>query len=232
MRKPKNWFQKNKRNRAMNEELKDQKIDEKAEEKTEKTQAESPEKEAAQTAENEAANSTEESDNQEESPITDLDSALEAIARLQVELRDTRQQLEEEKGQVLRLNADFINFRNRKTKEVGDAVRFANQDLLLALLPILDDFDRTLSSIEKTDNLSAVKKGIELVNNSMRKRFGKIGLEPIEAVGKTFDSEIHEAITTVPVEEEEKKGTVIDEIEKGYRLKERVIRFSKVVVGE
>ena len=164
--------------------------------------------------------------------IASVDEAIEVIAQLKLKLRESEDEKKQLSERVLRLQADFDNFRKRKTKELADGIRFANQDLILQLLPILDNFDRTLKAIEGTDNLTAIKEGIELVSSNFRKQFSKIGVEPIESVGKDFDSEIHEAITSIPVEEEEKKGAVVDEVEKGYKFKDRIIRFSKVIVGE
>ena len=164
--------------------------------------------------------------------IASVDEAIEVIAQLKLKLRESEEEKKQLSERVLRLQADFDNFRKRKTKELADGIRFANQDLILQLLPILDNFDRTLKAIEGTDNLTAIKEGIELVSSNFRKQFSKIGVEPIDSVGKDFDSEIHEAITSIPVEEEEKKGAVVDEVEKGYKFKDRIIRFSKVIVGE
>jgi len=164
--------------------------------------------------------------------IASVDEAIEVIAQLKLKLRESEDEKKQLSERVLRLQADFDNFRKRKTKELADGIRFANQDLILQLLPILDNFDRTLKAIEGTDNLTAIKEGIELVSSNFRKQFSKIGVEPIESIGKDFDSEIHEAITSIPVEEEEKKGAVVDEVEKGYKFKDRIIRFSKVIVGE
>ncbi|MDX2249090.1 MAG: nucleotide exchange factor GrpE [Bacteroidia bacterium] len=161
-----------------------------------------------------------------------VDEAMKIIADLQVQIRAAKNELEEQKDKVLRLQADFDNFRKRKAKELSDTVRFANQDVLTNLLPVLDNFSRTLDAIEKTDNLAAIKNGISLVDNSMRQQLGKIGLEPIECIGHSFDSEFHEAISSIPIEDESKKGVIIDEVEKGYKYREKVIRFSKVIVGE
>ncbi len=208
----------------MNEELKEEQIQAQKE-------GQSTENAAEEGNSNEGTDSPQSPDSQSVIPDS-MEEAMEVIAGLQLQLRDTTAQLESEKEAVLRLNADFVNFRNRQKKEMADTIRFANQDLLIQLIPILDDFERTLKAIEKTDNLSAIKDGIELISQGMKKRFSKVGLEPIESMGKEFDSELHEAITTVPVEQEAQKGQVIDEIEKGYKLKDRVIRFSKVVVGE
>ena len=219
----------------MNEELKDQKVSPEQEAETKQqeenvgeesqnhTEAQAESKDAGTQATSEAdVNQTPE----------DLDTAMEIIANLQLAIREKDRKLSEEQDINMRLQADFVNFRKRKEKETRDTVRFANEDLLVTLLPILDNFDRTLSAIEKTDNLTAVKDGINLVSNSMIKQLKKIGLEPIESKGKAFDLNLHEAITSIPVEEEEKKGTVIDVVEKGYKLKDKVIRFSKVVIGE
>lgn len=163
---------------------------------------------------------------------SNMEDALKMIAELHLKLRDAETELSKQQDLRLRLQADFDNFRKRKNKEMSDSIRFANQDLLLQLIPVLDNFDRTLDAIEKTDNLSAVKDGIAVVDKSMKKTFKKIGMEPINSIGKALNPEFHEVITTVPVEEKKKKGVVIDEIEKGYKLKDRVIRVAKVVIGE
>jgi molecular chaperone GrpE len=167
-----------------------------------------------------------------ESQPESLEAALEQIRALHARLQQQQQETEELKDQVMRLNADFANFRRRKERESADAIRFANQELVLHLLPVLDNFDRTLDAIAKTDNLAAVKEGITLVGHGLNRQLQKIGLEPIESMGKAFDAELHEAISAVPVEEAERKGIVIDVAEKGYRLKDRVIRVCKVIVGE
>ena len=174
----------------------------------------------------------EEDEKKSSSKTKSLKKALRIIADLEKELTEAKENLNEATEQNLRLQADFENFRKRKIKEQADTIRFSNQELMVNLLPVIDNFERTLKAIEKTDNLTAIKEGIDLVNNSMFKQLNKVGLEPIESIGKEFDSEVHEAISTVPVEDDSKKGMVIDEVEKGYKLKERVIRFSKVIVGE
>lgn len=140
--------------------------------------------------------------------------------------------LEESEAHNKRLQADFINFRKRKEKEMADTVVFANQALLKDLLPVLDDFERTLGVIDKSDNLAAIKSGIEGVNRNLHRILTRIGLEVLDTQkGETFDSTIHEAITTVAMGEEF-EGKVFDVMEKGYKLRDRIIRFSRVVVGE
>jgi molecular chaperone GrpE len=234
-----NWFaKKSKPPTAMKEETKDKKAEKPADEgqpqaeeqevneQVEETQTETDPAEAS----SEATEQSEQAE-QKEAPGS-IDEAMETVAHLQLQLRDTRNQLQQSSEQLLRLQAEFQNFRKRKEKETAQQLRFANEDLLKTLLPILDNFDRTLEAIEKTDNLTAIKEGIQLVDASMKRQLKKTGLEPIESKGKPFDPAFHEAITTVPVDDEAMKGQVIDEIEKGYQLKDRVIRFSKVIVGE
>ena len=207
-----------------------------AEEKEENTQeAEVKEKSTEAPQDNiDSVDSREEDDNSSlfsAEPKT-LDGAKELISLIKNSLLKAEAEKADLKDQLMRLNAEFINFRKRKEKEVSDSIRFANVDLLKKLLPILDNFDRTLDSIEKTDNLAAIKEGITLVDKSMRQQFGKVGLEPIESIGTEFDTDLHEAVVSIPTEEEDKKGKVVDVVEKGYKLKDRVIRFSKVIVGE
>lgn len=154
------------------------------------------------------------------------------IEALQKELEETQDKLQEAQNYTLRLNADFVNMRKRKEKEMGELMKFANEDLIKQLLPVVDDFGRSLEAMEKSDNLAAIKEGILGVNRHMHNILTKIGLAEITTIGETFSSEIHEAITTIPAPEEDQKGKVIDQIEKGYRLKDKIIRFPKVIVGE
>lgn len=154
------------------------------------------------------------------------------IEVLQKELEETQNKLQEAQNYTLRLNADFVNMRKRKDKEMGELIKFANEDLIKQLLPVVDDFERSLEAMEKSDNLAAIKEGIHGVNRHMNNILKRIGLEEVVAVGETFNSEIHEAITTIPAPEEDQVGKVIDQIEKGYKLKDKIIRFAKVIVGE
>lgn len=168
-------------------------------------------------------------DNDEIKVETDEDRALD---KLEQELAQAKAAVAEANDQVLRSQAEFVNFKKRKEKEVEDRLKFAKEDLLKLLLPMLDDFDRTLNVIETTDKLSAVKDGIRLVNNNARKIFARIGLEEIQTDSAEYDMNLHEAISVLPVKDEDQKGKIIEVVEKGYKLKDRVIRFSKVVLGE
>ncbi len=173
-------------------------------------------------------------DTEVEAPLEENDNIdlAATFADLQAENERLTAELLDAKEQNLRFQADFTNFRRRKDKETAETISFANEGLIKQILPILDDFERTLSAIEKTDNLTAIKDGIGMVAKNMSHILGKIGVSVIEAKGQTFDSQLHEAITSIPVEDEAQKGLVFDEMEKGYKLKEKVIRFSKVVVTE
>lgn len=131
----------------------------------------------------------------------------------------------------MRLMAEFDNFRKRSRREMDAFREYASETVLSALLPVLDDFGRTLTAMEKTDNLASIKAGISLVTEKLHKTLEKEGLNEIKAAGNPFDSSLHEAIHSVEVEEG-KKGTVLEEVEKGYRLKDKVIRYAKVIVGE
>ena len=134
--------------------------------------------------------------------------------------------------QSLRAQADYTNLRKRMDREVSESIRFSKENLIKLILPIVDDFSRSLQAMDKTDNLTAIKEGITMINNNIARVFDKIGVEAVESIGKEFDTNLHEAITSIPVDDEKQKGIVIDEIEKGYKLNQRVVRFAKVVIGE
>jgi molecular chaperone GrpE len=132
----------------------------------------------------------------------------------------------------LRLYSEFDNYRKRTSREKLEMSKVATEGLMADLLPVLDDFERALKSSEEAVDLEAIREGEKLIYNKFRKLLELKGLEPIESVGKDFDTDLHEAITKFPAPSEEMKGKVIDETEKGYKLNGKVIRFSKVVIGE
>lgn len=132
----------------------------------------------------------------------------------------------------LRLYADFENFKRRTSNERVELFKTANQEVLISLLPVLDDFERALKSMQQTKEVSAIKEGIELVASKLSNTLQSKGLKAMDCNGKPFDPDFHEAITKIPAPTEELKGKVVDEVEKGYFLGEKVIRFAKVVVGE
>lgn len=149
------------------------------------------------------------------------------------ELERLKDELAESKDKYLRLYSEFENFRRRTAKEKLDMVQTANEDLMTALLPVIDDFERAEKSFEdKSTDLGAVKEGVQLIHNKFKKVLEQKGLKAMEGKeGMDFDSEFHEAITQIPAPKKNLKGKVVDVVEKGYMLKDKVIRYAKVVIG-
>ncbi|HEU4718522.1 MAG TPA: nucleotide exchange factor GrpE [Bacteroidia bacterium] len=131
----------------------------------------------------------------------------------------------------LRLYSEFDNFRKRTAKERVEILSMAGADMIKSLLPVIDDFERALRNNEKATDVAAVNEGVNLIAQKFRSILASKGLEPLESLGKPFDVDMHEAITNIPAPSEELKGKVVDEVEKGYMLNGKVIRFAKVVVG-
>ncbi len=131
----------------------------------------------------------------------------------------------------LRLYSEFDNFRKRSLKEKIDLSRTASEGVITELLPVLDDFDRAMASMATTDNLESVKEGIQLIHAKMKAVFASKGLKEIKSIGENFDTDFHEAITSIPAPTEDLKNKVVDEVQKGYTLHDKVIRFSKVITG-
>ncbi|MCO5258941.1 MAG: nucleotide exchange factor GrpE [Crocinitomicaceae bacterium] len=131
----------------------------------------------------------------------------------------------------VRLFAEFDNYRKRTIKEKADIISNANEKLLLDLIQTIDDFERAIENNEKSDDIEAIKDGFKLIYNKLKSTLEAKGLKQMESKGETFDSDFHEAIANLPVDEN-MKGKVIDDVEKGYLLNEKVIRFAKVVVGQ
>lgn len=140
--------------------------------------------------------------------------------------------LAELNDKYLRLSAEFDNYRRRTLKEKMELTKTAGESLLLALLPVIDDFDRAQAHMDEAKDIDALKEGIALIYNKFSEYLTQQGLKEIEAKKKPFDTDVHEAVTKIPAPTDELKGKVIDCIEKGYTLHEKVVRFSKVVVGE
>lgn len=137
-------------------------------------------------------------------------------------------ELAEARDKYLRLYAEFENYRRRTSKEKLDMIQTANETLIKALLPVLDDFDRAEKAFKDLDNKEA--EGLLLIQTKYKKILEQFGVKAME-VGETFDADFHEAITQVPAPEGVKKGSIVEVIEKGYLLNDKVIRFAKVVVG-
>lgn len=131
----------------------------------------------------------------------------------------------------VRLYAEFDNYKRRTTKERIDLLQTAGKDVIVSLLTVLDDFERASKAMENAQEVAPVKEGINLVHHKLKSLLVQKGLKEMDAKGVTFDAEIHEAITNIPAPTEDLKGKVVDEVEKGYYLNDKVIRFAKVVVG-
>ncbi len=143
-----------------------------------------------------------------------------------------KEDLAKEKDKFLRLFAEFENYKKRTIKERIELFKTASEDLMIALLPILDDFERGLAEIKKTDD-SELLKGMELINNKLKSSLTQKGLTELEVKpGDAFDVELHEAITQIPSPSDDLKGKIIDVIEQGYKLGDKIIRYPKVVVGQ
>lgn len=131
----------------------------------------------------------------------------------------------------LRLYAEFDNFRRRTMKERSELLQTAGLDVIVSLLPVLDDFDRATRYMDNVTDVNAVKEGVGLIQQKLKNILGQRGLKEMQAVGTDFDPELHEAITNIPAPSDDQKGMVIDEVEKGYYLNDKVARHAKVVVG-
>lgn len=132
----------------------------------------------------------------------------------------------------LRLQAEFDNFRKRTLREKMELTKTASEGVLKEILPVIDDFDRALQSLNEASDLGAVKEGIEIIHKKFNAFLVQQGVREIDAVGKELDTDLHEAITKIPAPADEFKGKIVDCVQKGYVLNDKVIRFAKVVIGE
>jgi len=143
-----------------------------------------------------------------------------------------KQEVEKEKDKFLRLFAEFENYKRRTSKERIELFKTAGQEVMQSMLPVLDDFDRALVEIQKTEDKNLLT-GVELISNKLRETLKSKGLEPIAVkAGDKFDADLHEAITQIPAPDKKMKGKIVDVVEKGYTLGEKIIRYPKVVTGK
>ena len=146
--------------------------------------------------------------------------------------KELEEKVNEINDKYLRLYSEFDNYRKRTIKERIELSKTASEEIIIDLLPVLDDFERAIKSNEASEDCDAVKDGMNLIYNKFKNTLEKKGLKPIETQGNEFDTDFHEAITQIPAPSDDLKGKVVDEIEKGYQLHDKVIRFSKVVIGQ
>ncbi len=131
----------------------------------------------------------------------------------------------------LRLYSEFDNYRKRTIKEKSDIIRSAGEDVFKAIMPTIDDFERAIKANETVTEMEPIKEGVSLIYHKLKVACTAKGLEPMDTIGKAFNADYMESITSIPAPSEDMKGKVIDEVEKGYKLGDKVIRFAKVVVG-
>ena len=164
-------------------------------------------------------------DDLESAGIGTQDSTPDEISKLKAEIQDL-------KDKYLRQVAEFDNFRKRNARERLELIQTAGKDVIVSLLEVVDDCDRAEKQLQTSEDLGTMKEGILLIFNKLRTTLQSRGLKPMQTIGTPFNPDQHEAITEIPVTGEDLKGKVIDEVEKGYYLNDKIIRFAKVVVGK
>jgi len=164
-----------------------------------------------------------------EGVASEEDDELEALKNA---LQERQEALDKEKNEYLFLMAEFDNFKKRTMREKAEILKNGAENVLKGLLPIIDDFERGIDAIKGTSDAASVKEGMELIYNKFIKYLNQNGVKEIPTKDVTFDVDIHEAIAMVPVEDESQKGKVIDTVQKGYKLNDKVIRHAKVVVAQ
>ncbi|MDY2867031.1 MAG: nucleotide exchange factor GrpE [Sodaliphilus sp.] len=172
----------------------------------------------AQNAEVESQNAETEQSAKEETPE-------DKIAALQAEL-------EKSQKEYLFLMAEFDNYRKRTVKEKAELIKNGGEKAMLGLLPVIDDFERAIDAIDKSSDVEGLKEGVDLIYNKFMKYLESQQVKPMESTGTDFDADIYEAVTTFPAPDESMKGKVIDTVQKGYTINEKVLRHAKVVVGQ
>ena len=152
--------------------------------------------------------------------------------KLEKELEEAKKTIEEQKDKYLRLSAEFDNYRKRTMKEKAELIKNGGEKAISAILPILDDLERALQNMQKADDVKAMYEGIDLISQKFHKVLSQEGLQKMDPVGETFDTDYHEAIALVPAPDESQKGKVLDCVQTGYKLNDKVIRHAKVVVAQ
>ncbi len=162
---------------------------------------------------------------------TEINSAPE-VQVVQTPEELMKAEIEQLNDKYIRLFAEFDNYKRRTAKERLELFSMANRETILALLPVLDDFERAMKAFQNTAEAASLKEGVELIYTKFNQIMQSKGVKPMESIGQPFNIDFHEAITNISAPSEDMKGKVIDEVEKGYFLNDKVVRFAKVVVGE
>jgi len=179
---------------------------------------------------------TEENEKPKEEATTSEEPKVEETAQPPVdekekEIAELKIKIAEQNDKFLRLYSEFDNFKRRTAKEKLELIQSGGEDIFKSILPILDDFERAIKSNAATTDITAVNDGVSLIYNKLKSTLTNRGLEEMKSHGEVFNADIHEAITNLPAPSEEMKGKVIEEMEKGYSLNGKIIRFAKVVIG-
>lgn len=155
----------------------------------------------------------------------------ETLHTVDAKITELEAKLAEEKDKYLRLYSEFDNYRKRSIRERGELIKTAGEDIFKSILPVIDDFERAIKAADTTGDINAMAEGVQLIYSKLKNSLKQKGLEEMDSTGKVFDADVMEAITSIPAPSEELKGKVVDEIEKGYSLNGKVIRYAKVVTG-
>lgn len=206
----------------------------KSTEKEEKLNNEAVNQDAVQNeADNNSANASPETEKMTETAVEPEEQATQESSSAQANQTELLQnQIKEWQDKYLRLSADFDNYRKRTLKEKSDLIKTAGEDVISSILPVLDDFERAMTAMEKASEVTPIKEGMNLIYTKFLDILNQKGVKPIEAHNQEFNTDLHEAITKIPAPEENLKGKVVDVIQKGYLINDKVIRYAKVVVGE
>jgi molecular chaperone GrpE len=162
----------------------------------------------------------------------ETDNTTENTAEDQGTEQSAEAKINELNDKYLRLYSEFDNYRKRTLKERSELIKTASEEVMKAILPVIDDLDRAVKANELVQDAAAIKEGMGLIANKLKNITQQKGLQSFESKGLAFDPDVMEAITHIPAPSEEEKGKVVDEVEKGYKLGDKVIRFAKVVVGQ
>ncbi len=176
---------------------------------------------------NEENTTNEQNLSEEEKPVTDTNNENTSVT----EEEKLKKQVAELNDKYLRLYSEFDNFRKRTIKEKSELIKTASEDVLKAVLPVIDDFERAIKANETVTDATPIKEGITLIYNKLKNSTQLKGLTAFESIGQDFNADTMEAITHIPATDESQKGKVVDEVEKGYKLGDKVIRYAKVVVA-
>ena len=156
----------------------------------------------------------------------------ELLKNLNLKLKESDEKMKELHDKYLRLSAEFDNYRKRTLKEKMDLTRLAGEELILNLLPVIDDFEWGIKNLKDSQEINAVKEGMILIYNKFKNFLNQNGVKEIDASEREFNIDLHEAVTKIPAPSEDLKGKIVDVIEKGYMLHDKIIRYPKVVIGE